>query len=358
MGQGNSMDNSLKFNEEIIIGSKQISRDSPVFIIAEAGVNHNGDIKLAKRLINIAADSGADAVKFQAFKTEHLILKDIGKAPYQKVTTNSQESQFDMLKKLEITNSQNYELQNYCIGKDIIFLTTPFDEHSLEELDVLDLPAYKIASTDITNIPFLKMVAQKGKPMLLSTGMSYLSEISYALEAIHEFNKDAVLLQCTANYPTPVNEINLQVINIYKKQFNILVGYSDHSAGIGAAPYAVPMGAKIIEKHFTHDQNMIGPDHKASLSPEELYDFVKIIRKVETYMGNGLKMPTVSETKTRLSLQKYLVAKKVIKKGQTFEDSSLIAKRTGGKGISPMYVASIIGREASKDYSIDEIIDE
>ncbi len=205
----------MKFNKKIKVGNYTIDSNSPVFIIAEAGVNHNGDINVAKQLIDTAVNAGANAVKFQAFKTENLILTNVEKAQYQKTTTGTSESQFEMLKKLEITKEQNLELVNYCKQKNIIFLTTPFDEESLEELDSLDLPAYKVASTDTTNLLFLKKIAQKGKPIFLSTGMSYLNEVELALEEINEYNQDVILLQCTANYPIKDEDANLNVIKTY-----------------------------------------------------------------------------------------------------------------------------------------------
>lgn len=346
----------MKFSKEIHVGNKIISEDSSVFIIAEAGVNHGGDIQVAKQLIDIAVDAGADAVKFQAFKTEHLILKDVDKAPYQKKTTNLAESQFEMLKRLEVTKEQNIELKQYCEAKNIIFLTTPFDEFSLDELDGLGIPAFKIASTDTTNLPFLKRIAQQGKPIFLSTGMTYLSEVEMALEVINEFNEDVVLLQCSANYPIENEEVNLNVINTYKKHFDILIGYSDHSVGVGAAPFAVPMGAKVIEKHFTIDKDGEGPDHRASLSPDELKRFIAQVRQVETFMGSAIKKPNLSELKTRASLQKSLVARKEIKQGDVFTEELIIAKRTGGKGISPIYYEDVLGKTASQDFAVDDII--
>ena len=344
------------FADEIQIGNFNINKSSEVFIIAEAGVNHNGDMNMAKKLIDIAAEAGVNAVKFQAFRTEHLILKDVVKAPYQTKTTDSQESQFEMLKKLEVTKEQNLELLNYCKSKGILFLTTPFDEASLDELDELDLPAYKIASTDTTNLPFLKRVAKKGKPILLSTGMSFMSEIELALNEIYPYNKDVILLHCTANYPIDDCEVNLNVINTFKQKFNMLLGYSDHSVGIGAAPYAIPMGVKVLEKHFTLDNSLSGPDHKASLSPAELIEFVKITRKIERYLGTDLKYPTLSETKTRKSLQKNLVANKVIKQGELFTEENIIAKRTGGEGISALYCNNVYGKAAIKDFNKNDII--
>ena len=346
----------MKFNKNINIDGKSISKGTPTFVIAEAGVNHGGDMEVAKKLIDLAVEAEADAVKFQTFKAEHLILSDIQKAPYQKNSTNAKETQFDMLKRLEVSREQNLELKQYCIDKDIIFLTTPFDEESLEEIDDLDLPAYKVASTDTTNLPFLKKIAKKGKPIFLSTGMSYLSEVRLALETIYEYNKDVVLLQCTANYPIQDNEANLAVINTYRDNFDILLGYSDHSVGVGAAPFAIPMGAKVVEKHFTLDKNDEGPDHAASLSPDELIEFVKTVHRVDSYMGSKIKEPSLSEQNTRKSLQKCMVASQNIKKGDLFTNDNLVAKRTGGIGISPIDYESIIGIKSHKSYKKNEVI--
>jgi N-acetylneuraminate synthase len=348
----------MDFNKEILLGSKLISETSPAYIIAEAGVNHNGDIKIAKKLIDIAAEAKADAVKFQAFKTENLILEGVTKANYQIKNTGEQESQFQMLKKLELSTDQNKELLAYCKEKGIDFLTTPFDEESLDSLDSLNLIGYKIASTDLTNLPFLEKIANKNKPIILSTGMSYFSEVELALDVIYKFNKDVALLQCSANYPIADADANLNVITTYKNAFNMLIGYSDHSVGIGAAPYAVPMGAKIIEKHFTLDKSEAGPDHKASLDPQELIDFVSQIRKVEEYMGTAIKFPSKNEQTNRKALQKNLVAAMSIKIGDIFTKENLIARRTGGKGISPLYYREIIGKPSKANYTINEIINE
>ncbi|MGM0520259.1 MAG: N-acetylneuraminate synthase [Campylobacterota bacterium] len=345
------------FNKALNIANKKISPTSPTFVIAEAGVNHGGDMSVAKNLIDLASEAGADAVKFQTFRAEHLILDNVKKAPYQQKTTEATESQMDMLKKLEVTREQNLELKKYCEEKNIIFLTTPFDENSLEEIDGLDLPAYKIASTDTTNLPFLKKVAQKGKPMFLSTGMTYLSEVQMALETIYEHNKDVVLLQCTANYPIRDDEANLAVIDTFKKHFDVLVGYSDHTVGVGAAAFAIPMGAKVVEKHFTLDKSLQGPDHKASLSPEELKEFVQLVRKVDAFMGSSIKKPNLSETKTRVSLQKCLVANCEIKEGEILTEKNIIGKRTGGEGISPIYYKDLVGTKATKSYKKNEIIE-
>lgn len=348
----------MKFNKKLTIQDKTISNNSPTFIIAEAGVNHGGDMLIAKKLIDLAVKAKADAVKFQTFKAEHLILKNIQKAQYQKKTTDSFESQFNMLKGLEVNKEQNLDLKKYCDNKGIIFLTTPFDEVSLEELDDLHLAAYKIASTDTTNLSLLRKIAKKGKPIFLSTGMSYLSEVKLALETIYEHNKSVVLLQCTANYPITDDEANLAVINTFQKNFDILLGYSDHSEGIGAAPFSIPMGVKVLEKHFTLDKSLKGPDHKASLSPKELIEFVKTVRRVDKYIGTSIKKPTKSEIENRKSLQKCLVAKIDIKKGEIFTEDNLIAKRTGGIGISPIDIDKVVNKIATINFKKNQIIKE
>lgn len=346
----------MNFNKNIYIGNKNISFLDRTFIVAEAGVNHNGDMNLAREMIDVAVAAGVDAVKFQAFKADKLILKNIEKAPYQKVTTNSSESQYDMLKHLEVTKEQTSELMEYCKKKNIIFLSTPFERTSLDELSELGVPAFKVAATDLTNIQFLRQVAQKGKPIILSAGMCYLEEVRRALEAIYPINKDVVLLQCTANYPIQDTEANINVIRTFMEEFDILVGYSDHSQGVGASPFAVALGAKVIEKHFTLDRNMIGPDHKASVTPKELKQLVEDIRRVEKYLGDGMKLPSCSEQMTRKSLQKCLVANQQIRKGEKFNAENIIAKRTNGVGISALYYDDVIGSCANRDYEVDDII--
>lgn len=345
------------FDKSISIGKDTISENNPVYIIAEAGVNHGGDIVVAKKLIDIAVKAGANAVKFQAFRTDHLILENIEKAAYQKKTTSEKESQSDMLRKLELKKDHYLDLKNYCLSKKIQFLITPFDETSLSELEEIGVEAYKIASTDATNLPFLIQLAKTGKPLLLSTGMCYMEEVEAAVETIRPINKKLVLLQCTANYPIKDQEANLHIIPVYKNKFNCLVGYSDHSIGIGAAPFAIPLGACVVEKHFTLDKNEKGPDHLASLNPEELIDFVKIVRKAENFIGKGIKEPTESEKKTKKALQKYLVSKTAIKKNNLFSLNNIVAKRTGGKGISPIEYRKIVGTKATRNYQKDEIIE-
>jgi len=347
----------MEFAKRIDVGGFIISETSPVFIIAEAGVNHGGDIAVAKRLIDVAAEAGADAVKFQAFRTEQLILENVAKAPYQQKTTEADESQFSMLKKLEMTNRQNLELRDYCRQRGILFLTTPFDEVSLDELDELDLPAYKVASTDLTNLPLLEKIAAKQKPIFLSTGMSYLAEVELALACLAPINSQVVLLQCSANYPIADEDANLNVLKTYRRNFDVLLGYSDHSVGIGAAPYTLPLGAKVVEKHFTLDKSETGPDHSASLDPDELREFVRTVRRVEAFLGDGIKSPSLAESRTRKSLQKYFVARRPIRAGEPFSDENLLAKRTGGAGISPIYRQALIGQPAPRDFREDEVIE-
>ena len=231
----------LKFNKEIKVGKHLLKEHGKVFVIAEAGVNHGGDLKLAEKLIDIAVEAGADAVKFQAFRTEELIIENVKKAPYQTQTTSKEESQTEMLKKLEMSVEHYTHLKDYCNSKGIVFLITPFDETSLNELESIGVEAYKIASTDTTNLPFLLKVAASGKPLFLSTGMTYLKELMQVLEELEKVNKNIIVMQCTANYPIKDEEANLNVLHTFKRNFDSLLGYSDHSVGIGAAPYAIPM---------------------------------------------------------------------------------------------------------------------
>ena len=346
----------MEFNKTISIGNKTISANNRVFIIGEAGVNHGGDINVAKQLVDIAVEAGVDAVKFQAFRTSDLIIENVQKAPYQSKTTEQEESQTDMLRRLELKQEQYIELKGYCESKNIIFLITPFDEGSLIELEEVGVVAYKVASTDTTNLPFLRKIAATGKPIFLSTGMTYLEEIRTALEEIQSFNKDVILMQCTANYPIEDTEANLNVIRTFQNEFNVLTGYSDHSMGIGAAPYALPMGVCMIEKHFTLNKDERGPDHRASLDPEELKSLVQEVRRIEKFLGSSTKEPTESELKTRISLQKNLVAKVEIRMGDILSDENVVAKRTGGKGISPIKYKEVFGSKAPKAFSRNEVI--
>ncbi|MFK8038662.1 MAG: N-acetylneuraminate synthase [Crocinitomicaceae bacterium] len=346
----------MKFNQKIQINRFTISEQSPVFIIAEAGVNHNGSIDLAKKLVNVAADAGADAVKFQSFLTEELILTGVEKAGYQKETTEQSESQFQMLKKLEFEVDKMKLLKRYCEEKNVLFLTTPFDEKSLDLLDDLVLDAYKISSTDTTNIGFLRRVAAKNKPIILSTGMCSMHEVEHALSVLSEINSNVILLQCTSNYPVIAEEANLNVIKTFKDKFKMIIGFSDHTPSIGASPYAVAMGAKVVEKHFTLNKDMEGPDHRASLNPQELSAYIKEIRTVEQYLGSFEKIPSESELDTKNRLQKCLVASNEIKKGEKITTNNIIAKRTGGIGIPANEFDNVIGKTVSKNFSPNDII--
>lgn len=347
----------MRFSQNISLPNHRISDDSPTFIIAEAGVNHGGDIELAKKLIDIAAEANADAVKFQAFRTEKLILNSVKKADYQIENTNDSGSQASMLKSLELDLEAYKVLKAYCESKKILFLITPFDESSLEELESIDIPAYKIASTDTTNLLFLKKVAETGKPVFLSTGMCEIEEVDQAVKIFKEFNPNLVLLQCTANYPIADEEADLLVLNQYKERYDCLLGYSDHSVGIGAAVYSVPLGAKVVEKHFTIDKGLDGPDHLASLDPEELKEFVKEVRRCENFIRNTKKRISPAEVSNKKSLQKSLVAAKFIKQGEAFSEENIVAKRAGGGGVSAIRGLEYIGKKATKDYNPDDLIE-
>ncbi len=338
------------FEHKFMIGERLVGTGEPVFIVAEAGVNHCGDMNLAKRLVDAALSAGADAVKFQSFKTERLINPDVEKASYQKKTSGGNESQFEMLKRLEFGIDRQAEIQEYCRKRDIVFLTTPFDEESLEDLDSLDLPAFKISSTDLTNLPMLSEVAVRGKPVFLSTGMSFMSEVGMALQVIGAHNQRVVLLQCTANYPAANHDANLAVLTTYREAFQVPLGFSDHTVGIGAAPYSVPLGVCVIEKHLTLDRSMSGPDHQASLEPDEFAHLVRTIRQVETFMGSGEKVPCLSEVTTRQSLQKCIVASVRIDAGTQFSRTNLATRRTGGEGIPALYYDQLLNQYATVSY--------
>lgn len=323
------------------------------FIIAEAGVNHNGSLELAKKLIDIAVDAGADAVKFQTFKTENEVSKFAQKAQYQKETTDSQESQFEMIKNLELPFEDFKVLKKYCEEKRIMFLSTPFEPESVDFLASLNLPYLKIPSGEITNLPFLRQINSYKSKVILSTGMSTLEEVKKAIEALK--NCEISLLHCTTEYPCPYEEVNLKAMQTLKKEFNIPVGYSDHTEGIEVAIAAVAIGAEIIEKHFTLDKNMQGPDHKASLNPEELKQMVDSIRHIEKAMGTGEKIPSKSEIKNIEVVRKSIVAKKNIKNGEIFTEENITTKRPA-TGINPMKWDEILGKTAQKDYEEDEFI--
>lgn len=326
------------------------------FIIAEAGVNHNGSIQNAKKLIDIAAECGCDAVKFQTFKTENLVIRHAKKAEYQIKNTNPNESQYDMLKKLELSKQAHVELIEYCLNKNILFLSTPFDIESADLLEELGITMFKIPSGEITNKPFLQYIAKKQKPIILSTGMSSLEEVKEALEWIYETgNRKITLLHCTSEYPTREQDVNLNAMITMKNVFNIDVGYSDHTIGIEVPIAAVALGATIIEKHFTLDKSMEGPDHKASLEPNDLREMVFLIRNVEKAMGKGVKMPTDFEKITRNVARKSIVSVTNIKKGEVIKRDMIDIKRPGN-GIQPKYLTQVIGKRVNRDINEDEVI--
>lgn len=347
----------MDFSKRIKIGKFDVDDQSMTLVIAEIGVNHNGNMQLAKKMINAAKEAGADIVKFQAFKTDKLILNGVERAKYQKYNCKNVDTQAEMLKKLELSNEELKNLKEYCEEIGVMFLATPFDIVSLEYLESINVDAYKVAATDITNIKFLREIAERKKPIILSAGMCYMEEVEAALNAISEINNQVILLQCSANYPIKDEDANLKVIQTFKNRFDMVVGYSDHSQGIGASPYAVALGAKVIEKHFTLDRDFDGPDHKASICPEEFKDMVAEIRRVEKYLGNGMKYPSMDESYNRCSLQKYLVASVPIRKGEVFSQNNIVAKRTDGRGLSASYYDRIIGTISSKDFNVDEIIE-
>lgn len=329
-----------------------------VFIIAEAGVNHNGSIDLAKKLIDIASNSGADAVKFQTFKTKNLAIKNLEKASYQKNTTNKKETQFNMLKKLELNKDMHLELINYCKKKNIIFISSPFDHESIELLKNLDLEIFKIPSGEITNLPYLRHIGKLSKKIILSSGMSNMDDVKNALNILINSGtkkNNITILHANTQYPTPMEDVNLKAMVKIGKELDVKVGYSDHTLGIEVDIAAVAMGASCIEKHFTLDSKMKGPDHKASLEPHHLEAMVKAIRNIELAIGDGIKKISKSEMQNIKIIRKSIVAKTKIKKGEVLNEKNIIVKRPGN-GISPMKWDDVLGTKATKDYNEDELI--
>jgi len=329
-----------------------------VFIIAEAGVNHNGSIGNAYRLIDVAVESGANAVKFQTFRAESLVSKSAKKADYQKQTTNELESQFEMIKKLELDVDAHKKLIKYCNEKGIMFLSTPFDHDSINLLNELDLKIFKIPSGEITNLPYLRHIGSLAKQVILSTGMSTLQEVGDALTILVDAGtkkENITVLHANTMYPTPMEDVNLNAMQTMRQEFNVAVGYSDHTLGIEVDIAAVTMGASIIEKHFTLDKAMKGPDHKASLDLAELKAMVTSIRNVENALGDGIKLPSRSEQPNMVVARKSILASQVIKKGDTLTEENIVIKRPGN-GMSPMKWDEVVGSVAIKDYQVDEII--
>jgi N-acetylneuraminate synthase len=326
------------------------------FIIAEAGVNHNGSIQIARKLIDQAKNAGADAVKFQTFKTEKLVTQKAHKAEYQKRTTAATESQFDMIKRLELSENDHVELMSYCKEKKIEFLSSPFDLDSADLLFRLGVQRFKIPSGEITNPAYLEEIARKGKPLILSTGMSSLAEVAEALDVIFSVgNHQVCLLHCVTEYPAPFNEINLRAMQTMKAAFQVPVGYSDHTPGIEIPLAAVALGAEVIEKHFTLDRGMEGPDHKASLEPGELAMMIQAIRHVEQALGNGFKNPAPCELKNIAIARKSVVAARPIRKGEALSSDSITVKRPGN-GIPPKFAKLLVGLKVNSDINADDVI--
>jgi len=340
--------------EKIRILDKLIGEGEPCFIIAEAGVNHNGNLDMAKKLVDIAADTGADAVKFQTFKAEEVVTKNIDIANYAKKNIGKDMKQIDMIKTFELKYDDFKVLKEYCDKKRIMFLSSP---HSFDAIDFLEdlVPAYKFSSGDITNIPALRCAAKKHKPMILGTGMSTLQEVKEAINAIKsEGNNQIVALHCTTSYPCPLEEVNLRAMPTMQKKLDCLVGYSDHTLGMVVPIMATCLGATVIEKHFTLDRTLPGPDHRASLEPEELKNMVKEIRNAESALGGYDKKPTESEKKIMKFVRKSIVSKKDIEKGSVISEDMIVIKRPG-TGVKPMELDKIIGTKAKRQIAKDEI---
>lgn len=327
------------------------------FIISEAGVNHNGSIELARKLIEEAANAGADAIKFQSFLTDQVVTKTANKADYQIENTTSNESQREMLKKLELSPETFKQLKHLALKNDILFLSSPFDHKSTDLLVEISVPAIKIGSGELTNLPFLKYIASKNLPLLLSTGMAYLSEVEEAVETIYQAgNEDIALLHCVSNYPANVEDANLKAIQTLKQAFNLPVGYSDHTLGIETAIAAVTMGACIIEKHLTLDKNLPGPDHQASLTPSEFKKLVLAIRNVEKAFGNGIKRPVKNEKNVRLIARRSLVSARDINAGEQLEESMITIKRPG-TGIQPKHLSHVKGKVVRSAIPVDTVLE-
>jgi len=327
-------------------------------IIAEAGVNHNGNPETALKMVEEAAKTGVDYVKFQTFVTELCISTKAPKAEYQKNNTNNEDSQFEMVKKLELDIDAHHKIIEHCKKHNIKFLSTPFDLVSIDTLKKLGFNLWKIPSGEITNLPYLRKIGSMNDNVILSTGMSNLGEIEKALEILEQAGtkrKNITILHCNTEYPTPYEDVNLNAMNTIKNAFKTEVGYSDHTEGIEIPIAAVALGAKIIEKHFTLDKSMDGPDHKASLNPEELMQMVKSIRNIEKALGNGIKSASPSEQKNIYIARKSIVAAKNMKKGDTFTEQNITVKRPGS-GISPMMWDEIIGKKAKIDFNQDDLI--
>lgn len=340
----------------IRIGNRSVGEGQPLYFIAEAGVNHNGSLDMAKKLVDLAAEAGADAVKFQTFKTENIILPDAPKSTYHIETTGDQQSWFDLLKSQELTRDHHIALIEHCRKAGITFLSTPYDEESADLLDELGVPAIKIASTDANNIPFLKYLARKKRPLILSTAMCDLQEVRESVQAIHEEGlKDLIVLHCTGNYPAVAADANMRAMATMGRELGVLMGYSDHIPGPVTGILAVALGAKVYEKHFTLDKNLPGPDHRASLDPAELIELVRLMRQAESAMGSDVKRRLPVEMENSQKLRKSVVTKTAVKKGDVFTADMLAIKRPG-TGLPPKAYYAVIGKRATRDMTKDQVL--
>jgi N,N'-diacetyllegionaminate synthase len=346
----------IKTRMMISIGKRKIGDGEPCFIIAEAGVNHNGDPECARKLIDAAVEAQADAIKFQTFIAENLVTPSAQKAEYQKKGNSATDTQFQMLKSLELSEPVFKKLAAYAKQKGILFLSTAFDEKSLEMLFRLHVTAFKVPSGEITNFPFLKTIAEQRKPVILSTGMSTMAEVKDAVSCLREYGcKEIVILHCTTSYPAPPESVNLRAMNTLREEFHLPVGYSDHTAGISIPIAAAAMGACVIEKHFTLDRNLPGPDHAASLEPADFRQMVRAVREVESAAGNGKKDIQSCEVSIRDVVRKSIVAAKKIAPGSIISEDMLMMKRPG-TGIEPRHLQNLIGKTATGIIKKDTVI--
>jgi N-acetylneuraminate synthase/N,N'-diacetyllegionaminate synthase len=342
--------------DRIEIAGRAIGTGAPVFVVAEAGVNHNGDLDLALRLVDIAAAAGADAVKFQTFTAESLVSRGARKAAYQEETTGAGESQRDMLKRLELGGDAHARLQARAASRGLLFFSTPFDEGSADLLEALEVPVLKVPSGEVTNLPLLRHLAAKKRPIILSTGMATLDEVTDAVAAIRAGGDPPLaILHCLSAYPAPPSEVNLRAMDTLRARFGCPIGFSDHTLGTEIALAAVARGAAIIEKHMTADQALPGPDHRASLEPPELTEMIHAIRRVESALGDGEKRPMPSELDTRDVARRSLVAARLIARGERLDRAMLAIKRPG-TGIPPAALERVLGRAARRDLAVDEVI--
>ena len=343
--------------KEISIQGRLVGPGHPCFVIAEAGVNHNGDVEIAKRLVDVAADAGADAVKFQTFTADTLVALKAPKADYQLETTDPVESQYDMLRRLELTADAHRRLVAQCVERGILFMSTPFDEESADFLDELGVPVFKTPSPEITNMPFLGHVASKGKPMIVSTGTAHIGEVEAAVRTIQDAgNHQFVLLHCVSSYPAEPADANLRAMHTMASAFDVPVGYSDHTQGMEVPLAAAALAACVIEKHFTVDRAMPGPDHRASLEPDELATLVKGIHTVESALGHGRKEPTESEASTAATMRRSLVAARDIPAGVSLNKAA-IALRRPGSGLPPAMGQYLVGRKAKRNIEAGTLLD-